>query len=115
MMKKIVIILGAVALVGMSVTATAAPPPKQTIMHCGCTDSGNGLEMRSIIVSSKGKGHRNHLIGSETTCYHPVETELEVGTYTRSQSDCTVTPAGLWAGLNACTGSEPSDCGVLVP
>jgi hypothetical protein len=112
MMKKIVIILGAVALVGMSVTATAAPPPKQTIMHCGCTVDGLGLEMRTIIVSSKGKGHRNHLIGSETTCYL---NDIEVDTYTRTQSDCTLNPTDDWAGLIACSGPVDSNCGVPAP
>ena len=83
--------------------ALAKPPHgKANILHCGCvawSDGTIGMAFVPIEVSSKAKGHLNHVAGTTDSCYDGVSTYVDV---TRSASDCQVDGTPL-PGLEPCT------------
>jgi len=69
---------------------------KAALMHCGCSSDGTGLEWKYLVVSSKSKGHRNHLAGDVEECYVPDGDAVTlIGTYTRDYDDCTINADAL--------------------
>ncbi len=88
---------------GVAGNALAKPPHgKANILHCGCvvwSDDTVGMAFVPIEVSSKAKGHVNHVAGTTDSCYDGVSAYVDV---TRSASDCQVDGAPL-PGMAACT------------
>ena len=86
--------------------ALAKPPHgKANILHCGCvawSDGTIGMAFVPIEVSSKAKGHLNHVAGTTDSCYDGVSTYVDV---TRSAPDCQVSGTPL-PGLEPCNGQE---------
>jgi len=82
--------------------ALAKPPGKANILHCGCvawSDGTIGMAFVPIEVSSKAKGHLNHLAGTADSCYDGVSSYVDVE---RSAPDCHVDGTPL-PGLAPCT------------
>jgi hypothetical protein len=92
--------LSALAIAG---NAHAKPPHgKAKILHCGCvawSDGTIGMAYVPIEVSSKAKGHVNHVAGTTDSCYDGVSAYVDV---TRSAPDCQVDGTPLDE-LAACT------------
>lgn len=114
-MKKISIVLSGIMLIGISGTSFAGKPTDVALMHCGCTAEGDDLEFTYQVVNSNSeRGHKNHVIDSEKTCYFDDE---PVGTYVRTANDCTLAD-GIWTDVGWCGDTPPvegDDCGDVVP
>lgn len=93
-MKKLMLVLICSSVFGVTSTALADPPPKSTILHCGCAvdPATGGATMRfvEITVSSKARGHLNHIAGSTDTC---MDTAGQAVEFIRTSSDCSVSGA----------------------
>jgi hypothetical protein len=98
-MKRAITCLLFVLFIGMATTALADPPAKSTILHCGCTPEGDGMEYVAISVSSKTKGHDAHVVGSIDSCFDGVETFTD---FVRTGSDCQVDGPPLGDPIEAC-------------
>lgn len=95
-----------------------AKPTKTTILHCGCSDSGDAMVYAEISVSSRSWGHQNHTINSTDSCDSLADDGTTVITtdYSRIGPDCLV--QGELEGLSSCSvlieGVEAgTPCGVL--
>lgn len=111
-MKKLIISLACLSAFGVAGAATAAPPGKAAILHCGCVvDSTTGavsMAYIAISVSNKSKGHRNHVIGSQDTCFDGVSQFFD---FERTGADCAKEGSSL-SGLETCTvEAEGNVCG----
>ena len=62
-------------------------PSKVTILHCGCSDTGDAMEYVQIQVSSKSRGHLRHTAGSFASCSDGSDTYID---FVRNGSDCQV-------------------------
>ena len=121
----------AVAILALSTSWAVAAPPvdkpekpakptKTTILHCGCSDSGDALVYEEISVSSRSRGHSNHLIGSVESCDVLDEDGNVTATadYSRIGPDCLVDADGELEGLGSCDDvivGAGNQCGVPVP
>jgi len=107
-MKNLVISfsLVCVSALGIAGSAMAKPPHgKANILHCGCvawSDGTIGMAFVPIEVSTKAKGHANHVAGTTDSCYDGMSAYVDV---TRSAPDCQVDGTPL-PGLEACTDQE---------
>jgi len=106
-MKKLLTTISVVCL-GMFLftgTASAVPPHgKSTILHCGCNDDGTALIYKEISVSSKARGHLNHLAQSATSCGTGVfEDEVEITKdFVRAGDDCQVGGKSIGDAMEMC-------------
>ncbi|MDH3635884.1 MAG: hypothetical protein OES20_14380 [Gammaproteobacteria bacterium] len=85
-----------------------AKPTKITILHCGCSDSGDALVMKEISVSSKSLGHQNHSTSSVESCDVIDEDGNVTATnnFSRVAPDCIVEPEGRLGFLS---------CDIVIP
>ena len=94
--------------------AMAAPKEKSTILHCGCNETGDGMVYKEITISSRSKGHVNHVVGSVDSCFDGLETYTDV---VRTGDDCLVAGPNLANEIAVCEEDGPvagDDCGALV-
>ena len=105
-MKTLFISFSLVCLSALAIAGNAmAKPPhgKANILHCGCvawSDGTIGMAFVPIEVSSKAKGHLNHVAGTTDSCYDGVSAYVDV---TRGKPDCQVGGASLpLLGLESC-------------
>ena len=124
-MKKISLILGSIALIGMSATASAAKPMEAGIYHCGnvvtneyTAEAQCNLEWSYLIINSKSKGHQQHQSGDMENCTYYTDTVDGEGnpveqseTLYRAFSDCEV--GELLEGVATCDVEDP-DTGVTI-
>jgi len=109
--------LACVSALGIAGNAMAKPPHgKANILHCGCvawSDGTVGMAYVPIEVSTKAKGHLNHVAGTTDSCYDGVSAYVDV---TRGAADCQVADgAPLLEGLTACAGEiEYTSCEQVV-
>jgi hypothetical protein len=109
---KQLICLSAFLILGAPGVAVAAPPPKSAILHCGCNETADGMVYVEISISSKSRGHDEHVAGSIDSCFDGVDTFNDV---VRTGSDCLLDGPQLRDPIAACdTQSAGQDCGELV-
>ena len=121
-MKRTIIASLVTLAFGAAGTAIAAPkgpksPPQKTaILHCGCADDGSGMEYRRISVSSKSRGHRNHVPGSIDSC---TSNGVDYFDFVRTKADCHLSGPALVGVTEACVEAdddvEGASCGVALP
>ncbi|MGR8980708.1 MAG: hypothetical protein ACU84H_11555 [Gammaproteobacteria bacterium] len=96
------------AIAAPALAGGGGPPPKVTILHCGCNYSGYGLELKEVEINRNAlDGHDQHDVGSYTTC------EDTTGfTFQRTISDCFLSGPGGPGPLRTCYGGdyEGRDC-----
>jgi hypothetical protein len=116
-MRKLIISIACSSVLGFANVALADPPPKSSILHCGCTvDAATGnatMQFVEITVSSRARGHLNHVVGSEDTCVNGAAQAVE---FVRASSDCLIEGAPL--GDLAICGAEQvvgAVCGAPAP
>ena len=97
-MKKLILTIATATLA----STAYAGPGKTAILHCGCTEDGDAMVYEEISVSSKSKGHRNHVATSTDACVsgydlddNPIYTD-----FVRTGDDCTLD--GELNGLSDC-------------
>jgi len=80
-----------------------AKPTKTTILHCGCSDSGDAMVYEEISVSSRSQGHLNHTLDSVDSCDVLADDGTVISTtdYSRIGPDCLVD--GELEGLGSCS------------
>ena len=113
-MNKVFTALAITALT-LSSTSALAGKNKTSILHCGCKESGDAMVYKKIRVSSKSRGHRNHIATSTDACLTGYDSEgSEIYTdFVRAGDDCTLD--GDLAGLTACDGAEEGAvCGMEI-
>jgi len=113
-MNKIFTALAITALT-LSATTAFAGKNKTSILHCGCSESGDAMVYKEIRVSSKSKGHRNHIATSTDACLTGYEADgSEIYTdFVRIGSDCTI--EGNLTGLSPCETPMAGDtCGAEI-
>lgn len=113
-MSKIITALAITALTLSAKTAFAGKQ-KTSILHCGCTESGDGMVYKAISVSSKSKGHKNHIATLTDSCLTGYEADgSEIYTdFVRAGDDCTL--EGTLTGLFACVDAMNGDtCGMEI-
>jgi hypothetical protein len=116
-MRTLLVSIACSSVLGFSGIALAAPPPKSTILHCGCAvDSATGgatMQFVQISVSSRARGHQNHVAGNADTCLTIGGDAVE---FVRTSSDCLVTGAPL-GDLVACGAEQVAGavCGAPAP
>ncbi len=101
-MKKLIIAMACSSAIGLASSVMAAPPPKATILHCGCDDNGAGLVFQEISVSPNSKGHaKNHLAMERVeSC---LNSEGVVADFGQTESDCNLPgSAVMLEGLPMC-------------
>ena len=93
--------------------ALSNPPGKSAILHCGCNDLGTGLEYKELSVSSKSKGHDQHVPGvGVESCFDGVDTYND---FVRTASDCQLDGPPLGDPIDDCDGPvEGDNCGAEV-
>ncbi len=113
-MKHVSLVVFSLFLIVFASTAMAGKNAKQ-IRHCGCVyDSLTGTDMvfHDVLVSGNSKGHRNHLVESDSLCFAGLN-ESEEPVYelwVRDADDCSVD--GLDSNLALCeTEVEFDNCG----
>lgn len=92
----------------------AKKPSKVTILHCACPDTGDLMQYVEIQVSSKSKGHRNHVAGSIDSCSDGSDSYRD---FVRSGSDCQVDDgADLMDSMEFCPEGRMAmdECGIVV-
>lgn len=94
--------------------ALSAPPPKSTILHCGCVITATGdaaMQFVQISVSSKAKGHQKHVTGTTDTCFNSAGLPFE---FVRTSSDCSATGGAPLSGGAICDADQVvgATCGV---
>lgn len=95
------VVLSMLAVSAMAVAAPKTPkgpPAKSAILHCGCTEDGLSMAFKQISVSSKAKGHGNHVAGSFDSCSPD---GINYSDFVRTNDDCVVS-GPLFGGLDAC-------------
>lgn len=117
-MKRLIISIVSLLAFAIVNAAHAAPPGKSHILHCGCVvdeDSGAiSMKYVDVNVSSKARGHNNHVAGTIDSCYDPAnETYID---YQRTAGDCQIDGTPLvGTGLPGCGDTPPVGefCGEL--
>jgi len=75
-------------------------PTKVAILHCGCADDGGPMRYVEIEVSSKSKGHFNHVAGSIESCPDGSDSYSD---FVRNGSDCQVDDGSEpWSAMEFC-------------
>ena len=100
-MKRLIVFLTCLSAFAFTGGAIAQPPGKANILHCGCATTAEGiltLGYISINVSSKARGHLQHVAGSLDTCFNGVDTSVD---FQRTGGDCLV--SGSLLGLPLCS------------
>jgi hypothetical protein len=101
-MKNIFTLGLALTALAASSTASIAGGNKTSLLHCGCTDTGDAMMYHDISVSGNSKGHQNHTATSTDSCLTSYDAE-GYGIYAdfvRTGDDCTL--EGELEGLIAC-------------
>lgn len=111
-MKRLIVFLACSSALAFTGGAVAQSPEKANILHCGCvSDAAGNLAMvyTSINVSSRAKGHLQHVAGSTGSC----DNGVTFMNFERTGQDCVV--SGSLSDLPACTTEAPGAiCGQLV-
>lgn len=92
----------------------ANKPNKVTILHCGCADDGGPMQYVEIQISSKSKGHFNHVAGSIASCSDGTDSYFD---FVRTGSDCQVVDdeSEPWKSMEPCGDRIATDvCGEAV-
>ena len=116
-MKKTLTLGLALTALAVSSTTAIAGGNTTSLLHCGCTDTGDAMMYHEISVSGNSKGHQNHTAASTDSCLTGYDTE-GYGIYAdfvRTGDDCTL--EGELEGLIACADFDSSPiagdiCGV---
>lgn len=87
-------------------------PEKVTLLHCGCSDTGDAMYYVEIQVSSKSRGHLKHVAGGIESCSDGSDTFTD---FVRSGSDCQLAGPEL-DGLGMCSDDKAAmqECGTIV-
>jgi hypothetical protein len=102
----------AVVAVATAGVASAGPGGKSTILHCGCNETGDGMEFNEITVNRNSRGHDEHVAGSIDSCFDGIETYTDV---VRTGSDCLVSGPNLRDPIVSCDPESEGDvCGTPV-
>ena len=110
-MRYVFFALSALVL-GTAGVAVAGPPLKSTILHCGCNETGDAMEYVEITISSKSRGHDQHVAGSIDSCFDGVDIDNDV---VRTGSDCQLSGPPLGDPIDACDTQDVGQvCGALV-
>jgi hypothetical protein len=113
-MKNLFLPLACLTVFALAGGVMAAPPGKATIRHCGCVlDSADqvGMAYVQISVSSKAKGHLQHVVESLDSCV--MADGVTLVDFSRTGPDCQVDGTPL-VGLGSCTDlsiDEGQQCG----
>jgi hypothetical protein len=112
-MKKLVMLALLLGLVAISGSAFSSPPEKSAILHCGCNELGTGLEYNELSVSSKSRGHDQHVPGNGVeSCFDGVDAYTD---FVRTASDCQLSGPALGDPIAACSVAVEGDsCGAEV-
>jgi hypothetical protein len=100
-MKRLIVFLACSSAFAFTGGAIAQSPGKANILHCGCVTNAEGTLAMAYIsanVSSKARGHLQHVAGSLDSCFNGVDTFVD---FQRTGGDCLV--SGSLPGLPACT------------
>lgn len=91
-MNKTIFTALAITAFTLSATTAFAGGPKTSLAHCGCNANGDDLEWQIINVSSKSKGHQQHLAGDMETCVVTDDAGIIVmeTNFERGESDCII-------------------------
>lgn len=70
-MKQLLLLTISLSLLAVASVTLAAPKPKSTILHCGCTwdDVEAAMQYTESTVSARSKGHDAHVAGSIDSCF----------------------------------------------
>jgi len=114
-MKKLIVFMACLGVFGFTSSVMAeGPPAKSTILHCGCVIDDSDevvMQYKEISVSSKSRGHDNHVAGDIDSC--PVGDETFID-FVRTGDDCQIDGPPLGDPIAGCEGQEPGDvCGVV--
>ena len=113
-MKNLTLILVVFLTFTFAGSTLAAPKPKSTILHCGCTWDGldSGMAYGENTVSHKSRGHDAHVAGSIDSCYDG-DVEVEEGIFepvftdfVRNGDDCQLSGPPLGDPIGACADFE---------
>ena len=114
-MKKLIVFMACLGVFGFTSSVMAEPPAKSTILHCGCViDEPGTANMRysEISISSKSRGHDNHVAGDIDSCPAGDETFID---FLRTGSDCQLDGPPLGDPIGDCVDQEPGQvCGAEV-
>jgi hypothetical protein len=110
--KYVVLCVSAFLTFGTAGLSLAGPPEKSTILHCGCNETADGMVYVEITISSKSRGHDQHVAGSIESCFDGVDSYNDV---VRTGSDCQASGPELRDPIDACGEQIAGDeCGALV-
>ena len=84
--------------------ANAHTPSKSTILHCGCNIGGTDLIYLEKSVSSKTRGHDQHMVGQIESCGTGIfDADVEeTADFVRLGADCQIDGPALGDPISAC-------------
>ena len=106
-MKKLIVFMACLGVFGFTSSVMAEPPAKSTILHCGCVIDESGdpnMRYSEISVSSKSRGHDNHVVGDIDSC--PAGDEIFID-FVRTGDDCQIDGPPLGDPIDPCGEEGP--------
>lgn len=100
---------------GMHIPDHAGPPSFVTLLHCGCDAEAEAMEFVEITVTSRSRGHLNHIVGSIDSCA-PEDSDIHLD-FVRTMADCQIDGEQLLGdSIAECTDQSAGQaCGELAP
>lgn len=89
----------------------AGPPGFVRLLHCACDESGDGMRYVEIMVTTRSRGHLQHVSGSVDSCA-PEGSDLFLD-FVLDMSDCQLEGDLIGDAIAPCSGQEAGQaCGV---
>lgn len=102
--------IGPPGIVGTMIPEHAGPPGFVRLLHCGCNADATGMEFVEITVTTRSRGHLNHVSGSIDSCA-PEGSDLFLD-FVREMSDCQLEGDMIGDAIAPCNGQEAGQsCG----